>query len=108
MDDRVYVSLLVEHAVDLGAVSQVSLIKNRLRMHRLDVSCLKVIEDNDLVAFFYQPINRMRADISGSAQYKNFHDVSPFTVMVKLMSTLSQPSARSVTEAFPALRFVRT
>ena len=71
--------LRLEQRVHPRLVADVHLIELCLGVHRRAEAGLQVIRHNDLTPRVDQFIHRMRADVTGAAQYQNSHrSICPF------------------------------
>ena len=76
VEDRVDPGALQEPAELVGVAVAADLERGHAG-HGLPVAGRQVVEDNDLVARLEEPLDRDRADVSGSAGYENAHGELP-------------------------------
>ena len=76
MDHRIR-RFALQHAVNKCAVPHVAFVKARLRVHRRPVAGLQAVRHRHVIPLLDQCINGMRADVTRTAQHKDFHESCP-------------------------------
>ncbi len=61
--------VLGKNRIEYGCIADIALIEFCLRMHRIPMPGLQVVDNHDLLALRDELMNRMRPDIAGPAAY---------------------------------------
>ena len=70
--------VLREDAVEHSGIADVALVKLHRRMERATVPRLKIVDDDDIFPLFDELMNRVGADVAGTAANQNCHNIFPF------------------------------